>query len=187
MAREAKTRAALIKRLSFGMPPHLLGIFANGILMGKILAAAPAAIPIRIELDDKNLCTFTEEINKSIKLAARTITRIKLSDHIRSEDIPSKAGLCCLNDATASIMAVLTWKCRHEMNLLGVRLFSDKAKTRYTRSAEFKNICLPVPGFEFLPSNLMAKVWNTVPGIQTARTLCEVKSLARKWAKSVPR
>lgn len=31
LAREARTRAALIRRLSFGMPPHLLTMFANGI------------------------------------------------------------------------------------------------------------------------------------------------------------
>ena len=48
LAREAKTRAALIKRLSFGMPPHLLSLFANGLLMGKILAAALATIPISL-------------------------------------------------------------------------------------------------------------------------------------------
>ena len=44
LAHEARTRAALIKRLSFGMPAHLLTTFTNGILMGKILAAAPATI-----------------------------------------------------------------------------------------------------------------------------------------------
>jgi hypothetical protein len=44
-----------------------------------------------------------------------------------------------------------------------------------------------VPGFKLLPSNLMAKVWNTVPGLQTATSLGIVKSLARKWAKTIPR
>ena len=49
LASASKTRAALIKRLSYGMPPKLLATFANGLLMGKILAAAPATIPIRLE------------------------------------------------------------------------------------------------------------------------------------------
>ena len=84
-------------------------------------------------------------------------------------------------------MAVLTWKCKQKMNPLGARLFSDKAKMKNTRFAESNNICPPVPGFKFLPSNLMAKVWNSVPGIQTSRTLGEVKTLARKWAKTIPR
>ena len=45
---EANTCAALIKRLSFGMRNCLLKPLANGLLMGKILAAALAAIPIRL-------------------------------------------------------------------------------------------------------------------------------------------
>ena len=53
LACAAKTRAALISRLSFSMPPHVLGTFANGLLMGKILSACPVTIPIRLESDDK--------------------------------------------------------------------------------------------------------------------------------------
>ena len=81
------------------MPPHLLTTFTNGILMGKILAAAPATIPIRIDPEDRFSITITEEINKSIKSAARCITRTKLSDKIQSDSILSKAGLQCLNKA----------------------------------------------------------------------------------------
>ena len=107
--REANTRAALIRRLSFGIPPNLLVNFANGILMGKIKAAAPAAIPIRIDSEDKGSITLTEEINKSIKAAARTITRTKLSDKVHSEVVLSKAGLRCLNEVTAYTSAILLW------------------------------------------------------------------------------
>ena len=100
----------------------------------------------------------------------------------------SKAGLRFLNEATASAMAaIMVWKSKQEMNPLGVHLFSEKPNRRNTRLAESKNICPPVPGFKILPSNLMAKVWNTVPGLQTATSLGIVKSLARKWAKTIPR
>ena len=50
---EASARAALIKRLSYGMPNCLLKPLANGILMGKILSAAPAALPIRLSSNDQ--------------------------------------------------------------------------------------------------------------------------------------
>ena len=50
-----------------------------------------------------------------------------------------------------------------------------------------KNISQPVPGFHMLPSNLMARIWNTVPGLQTASTLGAAKILARKWARTIPR
>ena len=93
LARESNTRAALIRRLSFGMPNCLLRPFANGLLMGKILAAAPAAIPIRVDPNDKlYLAGILNEIDKAIRATARTITRTKLTDKVRSEVTLSKAG-----------------------------------------------------------------------------------------------
>ena len=93
LACAANTRAALIHRLSFSMPPHLLTTFANGLLMGKILAACPVTIPIRINKDDRTCVGITEDINKTIKSTARTITKTKLSDKIRSEDVLHKAQM----------------------------------------------------------------------------------------------
>jgi hypothetical protein len=49
LATEAKSRAAMIWRLSFGVPPNLLRLLANGLVIGKILAAAPAAIPLKLD------------------------------------------------------------------------------------------------------------------------------------------
>ena len=187
LARDAKTRAALINRLSFGLPPYLLSTFANGLLMGKISAAAPATVPIRLECEDRGSYTITEEINKAIKATARSITRTKLSDKIKSEVTLKKARIRCLNEAAASAMAVLVWKCKQSMNPLGSCLFAEKENRRNTRLAESLNICPPVPGFKTLPSNLMARIWNTVPGLQTATTLGAVKSIVRKWARTIPR
>ena len=47
------------------------------------MAAAPAAIPLRINHDDKGSITLTNKINLALKSAARTITRTRLSDRIR--------------------------------------------------------------------------------------------------------
>ena len=52
LATEAKSRSAMIYRLSFSVPPNLLRLLANGLVIGKILAAAPAAIPFKIAHDD---------------------------------------------------------------------------------------------------------------------------------------
>ena len=76
LATEAKSRAAMIYRLSFGVPPHLLRLLANGLVIGKILAAAPAAIPFKIAYDDRAANLATENINRSIKSVARTIKRL---------------------------------------------------------------------------------------------------------------
>ena len=53
LATAAKSRAGMIYRLSFGVPSNLLRLLANGLVIGKILAAAPAAIPFKIAYDDR--------------------------------------------------------------------------------------------------------------------------------------
>ena len=74
LASDAKTRSAIIARLSYSVPPHLLKVFTNGLLLGKIMAAAPAVIPFRIDHNDKGANSLTDKINCAIKSVARTIT-----------------------------------------------------------------------------------------------------------------
>ena len=132
LATEVKTRAAIIKRLSYSVPPHLLKTFTNGLLIGKIMALAPAAIPYKIQLEctpnyketqNKGSSTIIERINMSIKSAARTITGTKLSDKVSSKYVLNKAGLKSLNEMVASASAILVWKSKHFMDPLGKHLF----------------------------------------------------------------
>ena len=79
LAAEARTRAAIISRLSYSVPPHLLKTFTNGLLVGKIMAAAPAAIPFRINHEDRVAIKITDEINfeengKNIKVSLKNPT-----------------------------------------------------------------------------------------------------------------
>ena len=103
LAHDAKTRSDLIYRLSFSMPPHLLKNFANGLLMGRILSSAPATIPVKVVEEDQSY-SFVEDINKAIKATARSITKTKLIDKVRSSVVLERAGLRCLNETVASIM-----------------------------------------------------------------------------------
>ena len=193
LATAANTRASMIYRLGFSMPPHLLTTLANGLLMGKILAFSPVNIPTRLNMDDhyQNYTGVTEDINKAIKATARTITKSKLSDKIRSEVLLQKSGLKCLNEAVASTTAVTVWKAKTFMDPLGQRIFREKSNLQCTRSVTThnttKDIGLPVPGYPALSTNIMARIWNTVPGLQHASTLGAAKSLAKKWAKDIPR
>ena len=77
---------------------------------------------------------------KSIKSAARSITRTKLSDKICSEEVLKKANLKCPNEAVASIMAVTVWKSKKSMNPIGQCLFKEKSKILSTRSQNSKEI-----------------------------------------------
>ena len=169
------------------MPPHLLTTFANGLLMGKILAACPVTIPIRIKNEDKSCIGVMEEINKAIKATARSITKTRLSDRIRSEDILHKANLKCLNEAVASIVAITVWKAKQSMNPLGHLLFKKQPNLRNTRSMCSNKVDIPVPGYPSLATNIMAKVWNENTELQNALTLSAAKRISLKWAKTIPR
>ena len=107
LATEAKSRVALIYRLSFGVPQNLLKLLANGLVIGKILAAAPAAIPFKLAYDDRAANLATENINRSIKSVARTITKTALNDKVSSKSVLEKAGLRPLNEMVASQTALM--------------------------------------------------------------------------------
>ena len=117
------------------MPPHVLKVLSHGLLMGKILASCSATIPVRLDDSDRyhNYIGVTEDINLSIKATAKTITKTKLSDKIRSEDVLYKAGLKCLNESVASIMATTTWKAKQCSNPLGLLLFDKQTPIKVTR------------------------------------------------------
>ena len=134
LERGAKTRADIIKRLSFCMPQFLLKPITHGILLGKIFASASATIPVKINDNTKQFqSTLIEDIYKSIKSAARTITKTKLSDKVHSEKVLWKAGLPSLNEAVCASMAPLIWKARTQMNPLGQIFQTSKCKS--TRAA----------------------------------------------------
>ena len=175
------------------MPPHVLSILANGLLMGNVLAACPVTMSVKISGRDDFVSNVTvmEDINKAIKSNARTITRTKLSEKIPSEIVLQKAKLKCLNESVASIMATTVWKSKQSMNLLGQCLFKDrsiqKTSTVCLRSDKSNELRPPVPGYPNLATNIMAKVWNSVPELHEARTLGAARATARKWARGIPR
>ena len=155
--------------------------------MGKILTSCPVTIPVRISNDDRHCIGVTEEINKAIKSCARAITKTKLCDKVRSEDVLWRAKLKCLNEAVASVMATTVWKSRHFMDPLGCCLFQEKPNIRFTRFVNSKEIRPPVPGYPNLATNVMAHVWNNIPELQNAQTLGAARSISQKWAKQIPR
>ena len=82
---------------------------------------------------------------------------------------------------------VSVWKSKTVMDPLGQRIFQEKPRLQCTRSGTSNEICLPVSGYPTLSTNIMARIWNAVPGLQHASTLGAAKSLAKKWAKEIPR
>ena len=185
LATEAKSRAAMIYRLSFGVPPHLLRLLANGLVIGKILAAAPAAIPFKIAYDDRAANLATENINRSIKSVARTITKTSLSDKVSSKSVLEKAGLRPLNEMVASQSAVMVWKSKKAKDPLVRCLFPSRSIIRPTRSMNCGKATQPVPGNKTLAANLMARAWNSSIELQTVTTIGAARTVAQKWARNL--
>ena len=162
------------------MPNSVLKPLAHGLLMGKILASAPAAIPIRLSPYDKPYLFGTiKEIDKSIRATARTITRTSLKDKIKTETVLHKAGLRSLTQCVSEAMACSIWRARNEMNPLGL-LFQNSTPKRLTRSSNSKMLCQPIPGHPEAATNKLARVWN-IMDLSSAKTLGSAKTLARKW------
>ena len=81
------------------------------------------------------------------------------------------------------------WKAKTFMDPLGQRTFRENSiySVQGLSQHTTKDIGLPVPGYPALSTMIMARIWNTVPGLQHASTLGAAKSLAKKWAKDIPR
>ena len=78
-------------------------------------------------------------------------------------------------------------KAKTFMDPLGQRIFRKKTSLQCTRSTAANDIDLLVQGYPTLSTNIMTRIWNVVPGLQHATTLGAAKSLAKKWAKDIPR
>ena len=164
------------------MPNCLLKPFANGLLIGKILSSAPAAIPIKLTSSDKPyLSGILDDIDKSIKATARTITRVNLKDKVRSETVLWKAGLRGLTEAVCETMASEIWKARNTMNPLG-RIFHSKNSSRCTRLNSSDKLSQPVPGYPEVAANKLAQIWN-IMNLNNAKSLGSAQNLAKKWYK----
>ena len=54
-----------------------------------------------------------------------------------------------------------------------------------TRSASSNNAKIPVPGYNTLAANLLARAWNEATDLQKASTLYSAKAASQKWARSL--
>ena len=151
--------------------------------MGKVLAAASAAIPIKIHDKDKPFQSgILEDMDKAIKSAARSITKTKLTDKLSSDIVLWKAGIPCLNKAVSNCMATLIWKARNQMSPLG-KIFVTSKSTMNTRSLKNEKLSSYVPGHIEAASTNLAKLWNTLD-LKSARSIKEAKMLVKKHLRS---
>ena len=170
-------------------------MFTNGLLIGKVMAAAPAVIPYKIisektpnyrENHNTGVNEHIEKVNVAINNAARTITRTRLSDKVSSKHVLRQAGLTSLSEMMATASAQMAWKSKQYMDPLGNRLFSGGNTTDINlRSSNSNKIKTPVPGYPNVAINLMAMAWNESIDLQSATTIGSARKAAKTWAKSI--
>ena len=152
--------------------------------MGKVLAAAPAALPIKTHQLEKSFQSgLIEDINKSIKSTARTIIKTKLSDKVPTDIVLWKARLPSLSQAVSKCLASLIWKARKYMNPLG-QIFEKSKAAMETQASKNERLSSHIPGHPEAASNILANIWNTLD-LKSARSVKAAKTMAIKFFKSI--
>ena len=100
-----------------------------------------------------------------------------------------KAGLRSLNEMVAATSATMVWKSKKFMDPLCALLFPVEnesiSEKMMTRSACSNNAKTPVPGYNTLAANLLARAWNEATDLQNASNLFTAKVASKKWARSL--
>ena len=133
----------------------------------------------KLEYLAKYISGILTDIDKSIRVTARTITRTSLKDKIRTETVLYKAGLRSLTQAVSEIMACEIWKAQNKKNPLG-HVYQNRAPLKNTRTSNSSKLCLPIPGHPEAAANKLAQAWNLM-NLSSAKTLGNARALARKW------
>ena len=58
----------------------------------------------------------------------------------------------------------------------------SKWQSQYAREIQ-----QPVPGYPTLAVNVMARIWNNIPELESASSVGAAMSISRKWARTIPR
>ena len=196
VAKSAKQRAALVARLAHHLPRgEYLRQLAKGLLIGKINYAAAAVVPPR--LAGGTPTDGYKDVQVAINNAARSITGIKKTEHVKTVDLLHQAGLPSLNYIATRSVAMESWLAFHssdggkgERNLLGKFVFPpashfDMDSNRTSRSKTAGMI--PNPLLEVNTFAVHAvRIWNASAELRTATTRRAATKVAKSLAMSVP-
>jgi len=194
LAKAAKAKAALVKRLTFHLPRgRYLKQLATGLLLGKVSYAAPAVVPVRLN-NYKEAAVPIKEIQVAINDVARSVTGKKLQDKIQVSELLAQSGLPSYNRLAVSSLAMEVWKAwksndgpTGERNPLGKLIFGDQSTmARQTRAGIEGCIPPPLPVAASTLAYFGYQVWNDSAHLRAANTMREAKLAAKTYAQSVP-
>jgi hypothetical protein len=193
VAGAARQRASLISRLSHHLPRgRYLKQLAAGLVQGKISHALPAVTTPRLDATDGGPNESYKAVQRSINDVARTITGTSRKEHVRIEDLLTRAGFPSVNAMATAATALETWKAYHSTdgpngsrNPIGSHVFDDNIGTRSTRAASNGLVQIPLRGYKTMVVNA-ANMWNGCPELRAAKTLGEARGVAKRLAAGVP-
>jgi hypothetical protein len=176
-----RQRASVVARLANHLPRgKYLWQLSYGLVMGKFAHALAAVARPRLNSEDNASVTWSK-IQVAFNNVARSITGVRMRDHVKISDLLNLAGITSANRMVVKAVSVKVWMCKHSdngkegaRNHVGSLLFDDKKThtAKKTGSARTGEITVPLRGVK--PSSC------TWPPCGTSRARCVRRPLKRQ-------
>ena len=174
----------VIGRLSAHLPPHVLKMFARATVLGKIRTYIHLSLKFRLSAKDP-VTEWGRKLQVIVNDVARILTRKRRSDHVRVEDLLQKAGLESVNASVCYNSAMLAWRASKSQSPLN-SIFQEMLPRGSTRSKAAGELEVPAPNTKNLALWNMARSWNSIPALRTAKSVGEAKRIVQKFVKTLP-
>jgi len=196
VAQAAWIRAAMVARLSCHLPsgPYLTQL-AKGIVLGKVGYGIAAVSTPRLEGDTSSPSQNTMSIQVAMNDVARTLSGCVRRDHIKVQDLLTRASMPSYNEVSVRAIAMETWKAYHSLdgpdgsrNPLGKLIFSEgiTSDSRTSRAATEGIIPLPLRSRAGTFVWNASTVWNSSKALREASTKTEAMKVAKNLARQAP-
>jgi hypothetical protein len=190
MRQRGSVIARLTKHLDRG---QYLRMLAYGLVVGKFLHALAAVARPRLS-DEENVSSTWSKIQVVLNNVARSITGVRLWDHIKIPDLLDLAGIQSANRMVVKAVSMEAWMCKSSSNgkdsvrnyVRSILFDNNKSNTgKKTRSAKTGEISVPLRGGDSFVAHA-ASVWNKSVMLRRALTKSSAKTAALNFASLSP-
>ena len=178
----------LLRRISRHVSHDLIKPIVDGIFISHIRYGLQLFGRVRMENSDKKTQCM-KSIQTLLNKAARFMLNIKLSDHVSTDELMSKAGFLSVNQMAAESKLLEVWKQLNEKPGCLKELFSYSTSYKETRSTTRNDLTWSETTMRatlgFVPSS--SKIWNDAPLIlREAKSRNAARTIIKKYAQSLP-
>ena len=180
-----RSRIYLMQRLSAKVPPAVLGPVARAIYNGKAAYSIEHSHPVRLT-DTDTLPEITAKFQIAHNDMCRVIMRKRRIDHIRKEDLSSRAGIPSVNHTVFKRVAMLAWDAMNDKEHPAAAHFRNRCLDRPTRASDAHKLRPLLASSKALAMRSAIRVWNHFPEIRTAHTRAAAENVVKKLTKKIP-